>query len=213
VVQVIATTYKCITCNPLVYSSTKDTEAACVCDNPDMVWNNTLGSCFCAYGSILLSDLTCFACPNSLAPLDKYHCNCAKGSIWNNIVNDCIACDTIVNSTNTSVNALVCGCKTGSYWNAMTLSCTLATATCTNTKANVTCMNCGTILNTANTNSAAKTSTTPVIVLKTATTIPTLLGGTNTIYAKLTVFICNCASGFKWEAKLLRCYSSSTSTL
>ena len=94
----------------------------------------------------------------------------------------------------------------------MTLSCTAVTSNCSNTKANLGCLNCGSIPNTANTNAVNKSNSLTINII-TATNTVGLLGGTNTIYAKLVPFMCNCADGFKWEPKLLRCYSTSISSL
>lgn len=94
----------------------------------------------------------------------------------------------------------------------MTLSCTLVNSTCSNTKATLPCMNCQSIPNTANTTPVNKNNA-ATINITTATNTVSLLGGTNTIYAKLTGFMCNCGVGFKWEPKLLRCYSTSISSL
>lgn len=90
VVQLIGSTYKCITCGNSVYASGKDTQTACTCSNDFMTWNSALGSCFCPANNILTSDFTCLQCPTTA--IDKYHCNCPTGSIWNNIDNICKPC-------------------------------------------------------------------------------------------------------------------------
>lgn len=210
-INLVGSTYKCITCNNLVYSTGKDPESqnACLCSVEGMTWVNAQATCACPTNSIITSTLSCFACPNQIAMIDKYHCGCPANNIWDDIKNECISCDTIPNSTNKTLNALVCGCVTGFYWDIMTLSCVAATTACSATKAAVSCMNCNSIPNTLNTNSATKT-TAASFTLKIGTSVAGWLAATGTIYSKLSGFMCNCSPGFKWEQKLYRCYDAKT---
>lgn len=202
--------YLCVTCNNNTYSSGKASATACTCSIAGMTWVSAKSSCGCDSTSILTSQLSCLACPsNGVVPIGKYHCGCPTNSIWNDITNACVACNTIASSTNLSVNPLVCGCVSGFYWDVMTLSCTANTATCTAAKAVVSCLKCQSIPNTLNTTPTTKV-TASTFSLAIGTSVGGWLAGTNTIYAKLSGFMCNCKAGFKWESKMYRCYDAKT---
>jgi hypothetical protein len=138
--------------------------------------------------------------------VDNFNCKCATGGVWNDYINECVACSSIANSTGVVVSIYGCGCNSGFFWDSFSFSCrpTTCAYAITDSRCAYCLRNAGIVV-------------IPQLLIVTATEKTMLLSGDSLYsyyvnlasprYLNYASYKCLCATNYTWSVSRRRCYN------
>lgn len=205
--QIIVASGSTYTCRDCLgrYTLAPNGLTTCSCLGTGLVFtpSSAGGACACPAGNILLSNFSCFRCPNTTSTVSTtYECRCNNAnSIWNTYLLRCQVCGgaEIPNSISGGGSFLTCRCRTGFIWDVVTQSC-ITTCTANNS----TCLACN--YYTETTGEAFALNSSNSRTLTGSSTVQQALNFAYTNFGTLRNFQCGCISGQIWDPIRLRCF-------